>query len=221
MLIIMGTNFYANIKMRQRDKDTLQKHLAGLKNALSQSDAGKFDEKLDDLVYDFGEVKEGYIVHLGKRSYGWAFLWDLNGMKYYEPSLSSIMKFLQENNAVITDEYGKEYTVKQFLEEEIGPSLHPSNKPVTKADLDKMQLNDARRKYIIEEYINKGKPYYMYCTHATYYEMHPDEDTTGGFRADANMLSKCQPYSIYKLRHDDTDFVTRDNLRFALFTDFS
>lgn len=214
----MGTNFYANIKMHRRDKNMLQKYLNDMKNEVTAGDANKFGELLDDLMYDFGKVKDEYTVHLGKRSYGWAFLWDLNDMKYYEPSLYSIMKFIKESNAVIKDEYGEAFTLEQFINEEIGPSLHPSTKPLTIGELDSMP--EIQREYIKDNYINKNIPFYRYCTSATYNEMNAS-NSNGGFRTDSKFLEKCQPYSMYKLQQTDTDFVSYDNLRFALFTDFS
>lgn len=214
----MGTNFYAHIPLRQRDKEKLGRTVTELKTSLEANDIGGFGNALDDLYYDFGGVKDEYIVHLGKRSYGWAFLWDLNNMKHYEPSLSSIMKFIKENNAVVKNEYGEEFTLEQFIEEEVGPSLHPSTKPVTIGELD--SIPEIQREYIKDNYINKNIPFYRYCTSATYNEMNAS-NSNGGFRTDSKFLEKCQPYSMYKLQQTDTDFVSYDNLRFALFTNFS
>lgn len=214
----MGTNFYAYTKIRKRDKEKFSVKLDEMQAALHEDDILGFGNLLDDTYHDFNNKKNDYVVHLGKRSYGWAFLWDLNNMKYYEPSLSSIMKFIKESNAVIKNEYGEEFTLEQFIKEEVGPSLHPSTKPITINEVNSMPEN--QRSYIKENYIEKDKPYYRYCTSATYNEM-INMNSSGGFRSDTAFLEKCQPYSMYKLCQTDTDFVSYDNLRFALFTEFS
>lgn len=214
----MGTNFYAHIQMRKRDKEKFSVKLDEMYAALDTGDVNGFSDLLDEFSYDFNNSKDDYVVHLGKRSYGWAFLWDLNNMKYYEPSLYSIMKFIKESGAVIKNEYGDEFTLEQFIDEEVGPTLHPSSRPVTLNELASIPKN--QRSYIKEYYIEKGKPYYMYCTSATYNEMNNTNSNTG-FSPDTAFMEKCQAYSMYKLRKEDTDFVSYDNLRFALFTNFS
>lgn len=60
-------------------------------------------------------------IHIGKRSYGWRFLWDAHEFRYFEPNEDSIYEFL--NSGIIKDEYGREFTYKEFMDGEVGDSL--------------------------------------------------------------------------------------------------
>lgn len=219
----MGTNFYAKIKMRERDKERIEHYVEGLNDALADDNGKKFSETLDDLVYEWGDVKKGVSVHLGKRSYGWAFLWDLNEMKYYKPSLKSIISFIKENNAVIEDEYGEEFTLDEFLNDEIGYCLRPSETPLTAEELNELNLDEVKKDYIKENFLDNGLPYYQFCTTKTYHEMHPNEPNSKLYSDGKynKVISGCSEYAESPITVGDTDFVTKDRLRCSLFTDFS
>lgn len=108
----MSTNFYLLRKAPRDKKDEIISEIVNdnLECAL---------QLLED------EVKETQI-HLGKRSTGWQFLWYLNNEKYFKPNLESIKSFIAaelEKGAVIVDEYGQEFTLDKFINEEIGNSL--------------------------------------------------------------------------------------------------
>lgn len=219
----MSTNFYAKIKMTDRNVARLKSYVEDMTAALNAEDYKQFDDVLDDLSYVFNNIKKETIIHLGKRSGGWAFLWDLNNMKFYKPELKSIISFLQKNNVVIEDEYGRQFSVDDFINNEIKYCLYPSSKPITEEEL--MQddnIPDYQKQYILDNYINKGISYYKYCTSITFHEMHPDEPIHGFWNNSMNNFSsQCQPYAVSTIKHCDSDFVTKDNIRCALFTDFS
>lgn len=103
----MGTNFYAVIPVKKRDKEKAKKLI----------DENKFSEAAD-LLKDI--TKE---IHLGKRSAGWKFLFNANLRKYYELTREGINKFFAKNNVIIKDEYGVEYTAEEFWNSEIGKFL--------------------------------------------------------------------------------------------------
>lgn len=136
----MGTNFYAKrIPTSQEIKEAKAKLGKMLIGAL---DRGEFNEYLD---------KVDTWVHLGKRSYGWQFLWQEN-KDYYDSNLKSIKEFLKQPNWEIYDEYDRKFTVKQFFEEEIGESLY--NNP---------------EKYInLEQYYNKHPNEFIISTDHEY-----------------------------------------------------
>lgn len=185
----MGTNFYARIPIRKRPKCI--KLIDDIKEKIENDKANKYD--VQDFCYQLQEEFKGNYVHLGKRSYGWAFCWDLNEMKFYEPTLISIKKFIEDNDAVIVDEYGNDFTWKQFIDDEIGNCLHP-------------------------QYKNDSKKYY---THRTYHYDFYDKNT---------YFSHNQKYKSLKLEqyakdgfvdYDFDELITKENLRFVLYTDFS
>lgn len=99
----MGTNFYAVIPVKKRDKEKAKKLI----------DENKFKEAAD-LLEDM--TKE---IHLGKRSAGWKFLFNANLGKYYELTREGINKFFAKNNVIIKDEYGSKYTADEFWESEL------------------------------------------------------------------------------------------------------
>lgn len=206
----MGTNFYAILPVKKRTTDKLRE----LANKLDTQQL----INLEDEMYDIHQDLKCYKVHLGKRSYGWAFLWDANDLKYYEPTLASIKKFIDDNHAKIIDEYGEEFTWDQFINDEIKHCLHPSIKPIMTVDeLKETGYNNDRIKYIKENYFDKNLPYYQYCTSETYDKMH-----SGSFDSCNWNISKFIKYAMNgMISRKHSDFVTKEGLRFALFTDFS
>lgn len=206
----MGTNFYAILPVKKRTTNKLREL------------ADKLDTQqlinLEDEMYDIHQDLKCYKVHLGKRSYGWAFLWDANDLKYYEPTLTSIKKFIDDNHAKIIDEYGEEFTWDQFINDEIKHCLHPSIKPIMTVDeLKETGYDNDRIKYIKENYFDKNLPYYQYCTSETYNKMH-----SGSFDSCNWGISKFIKYAMNgMISRKHSDFVTKEGLRFALFTDFS
>lgn len=103
----MGTNFY----LRRKIPDNKIYELCNLMWA------GEYEK-----VRDFFNDEENTDIHLGKRSYGWKFLWDHNNFKYFEPTLESFTEFLKSGD-VIVNEYGEKFTLAQFLEDEIKYNL--------------------------------------------------------------------------------------------------
>ena len=210
----MGTNFYAVLPVKKRTTNKLRK-LADKLEDTSQK------VNVENELYEIGEELKDYEVHLGKRSCGWAFLWDANELKYYEPSLASIKKFIDDNNAKIQDEYGVEFTWDEFINDEIKHCLHPSETPITTVDgLEKIGYDKDRINYIKENYFDKNLPYYQYCTSRSYFEMNPTEqrwhDSYTNYNN--NLIKYAKGYMI---DGNYSDFITKDGLRFALFTDFS
>lgn len=212
----MGTNFYAVLPVKKRTTNRLRE----LADKLDNDKLHKIN--VDDELYDIKEDLKNYEVHLGKRSCGWAFLWDHNNLKYYEPTLTSIKKFIDDNNGKIVDEYGSKFTWEQFINDEIGNSLHPSEAITTNDELEQLNMSAERTNYIYYEYLFRGLPYYQYCTSKTYYEMHPDENKWyEGYRDYDKRLKQYAKDGV--INGNYSDFITNSDggLRFSLFTDFS
>lgn len=214
----MGTNFYAIIKFGERRAKKLMDYSKAMETAIESDNAIKFGDCFDDLNFEWQEIKKECIIHLGKRSFGWAFCWDLNDMKYYKPTLASIREFLYNMDGYIIDEEKRIYTTDEFLNA-IRPCMYVSDKPMTLKEVNESNLYDAQKQYIIEEYINKNIPYYRYCTSKTYYLMHPNERKCTWY-SERN-LNKYVKYAKEVIIPSDSDFVSKDNLRCALYTDFS
>lgn len=102
----MGTNFYLYRKLNKRQKTELYQA------AILCDDYERATEILTENTSP---------IHIGKRSYGWKFLWDANNFKYFEPNRKSLMKFLK--SGTIKDEYGEEFTLDEFMKKEIGNFL--------------------------------------------------------------------------------------------------
>lgn len=120
----MGTNFYCkkiNKKRRKEFSDSL--------NELSQYITYNIDnteldlvEKVKEFIESNSDLEEE--IHLGKRSYGWQFLWDYHDGKYFKPNLESIKNFLSQDDIAIYNEYGEHFTVDQLFNDELNNSLY-------------------------------------------------------------------------------------------------
>lgn len=107
----MGTNFYARIILKEEDIKRVHRIIDGYLT-------GNTLEIDDDILKDAVQK-----IHLGKRSSGWQFLWQANP-KYYQDNLESIKEFLSRDDVIIYNEYEERFTLKKFLDEEIGYCLY-------------------------------------------------------------------------------------------------
>ena len=103
----MGTNFYAIILPTKKRKQELI-------DAINNDDAYSVKDICEENYNQIGKynVSNYGILHLGKRSIGWKFLWDpnvyeVNGQikQFYDFNKESIRKFLSQDNVKIVDEY--------------------------------------------------------------------------------------------------------------------
>ena len=127
----MGTNFYARIIPKEDEKNELINKIVN----------NKFDE-IEDLASElYGKrdqyTRKGNVIHLGKRSCGWKFLWNPNVIKYWDSHMDpetkeyvsvvkydyvypltkqGITEFVMREDVIITDEYGEQQDPKEFLE---------------------------------------------------------------------------------------------------------
>lgn len=175
----MGTNFY----LRRKIPD---KKIYELCNMMWD---GKYES-----VRNFFNDEEVKDIHIGKRSYGWRFLWDHNNFKYFDPTVESIHEFLQ--SGWIVDEYGQMFTLDQFLEDEIKYAL---------------KNGITLREYYIQE---NGKDY-LVSYEVTQSAKHIKEEIY-------RHLNYSNKENLYKqLNFDETGEFSIGNYRFSGHTDFS
>ena len=126
----MGTNFYARIIPKEEDK---QKLIDAINNNLYD----KIIEMTSELYDERNEYSgKGAVIHLGKRSGGWKFLWNPNVVKYpdgyldkegnyileykydyvYSLTKEGITSFVMRDDVVIMDEYDEVQDKQEFLD---------------------------------------------------------------------------------------------------------
>ena len=139
----MGTNYYARILPSKKRKDEIKK-------AIDDNDFNKVNQLIDKTygipIYDFieGNFSAG-VVHLGKRSAGWPFLWNPNWykmakghseekvndngsktihwvddgydvFKFYDLTKESIKAFIDREDVEIYNEYDEKQDKEEFYE---------------------------------------------------------------------------------------------------------
>lgn len=110
----MGTNFYYKIPLKKREIENLKKLIVE-------------DPEMPALMEELDDIQRTHVIHIGKRSAGWQFLWDLNDGDYYEDNLNSIKDFFNRNDGYIENEYGNKFTVDEFFNEEINECLYKND----------------------------------------------------------------------------------------------
>lgn len=107
----MGTNFYYKIPIQKRTVKELREMITE-------------DPDYDNIRECLDELEKNHNIHLGKRSYGWQFLWDFHNGKFYGANLRSIKNFLETGGGYIINEYGEKFTIEQFFGDEIKDCLY-------------------------------------------------------------------------------------------------
>lgn len=126
----MGTNYYARILPKKEDR-------LKLINLIVNDKSDEIIELASELYGRRDEyTRKGNVIHLGKRSCGWKFLWNPNVIRYadgyldenkeyvlvykydyvYPLTKQGISDFVMREDVIITDEYGERQDPKEFLE---------------------------------------------------------------------------------------------------------
>lgn len=139
----MGTNYYARIIPSK-------KRVENLKKLISEGNFAKITKNVQEMYGEYvaGE-SEGGLIHLGKKSGGWKFLWNPNVSnefsldnftenkkskllkpeyvlhKVYDLTKEGIQKFLQRKDVIITDEYCEIDTIEGLLAARDNPDQDP------------------------------------------------------------------------------------------------
>lgn len=90
----MGTNYYIKRKLSDNQKQIIIDKL--------------MKDEYEDVHFMLPEN-----IHIGKRSSGWKFLWDVHGFKYFNPTKESIFDFLK--SGTIIDEFRQEVSFDDFI----------------------------------------------------------------------------------------------------------
>ena len=118
----MGRNFFCveKISRRQRSKikSLLREYIEIVDKVNTACDFHVLHSKYNEMILDCIPER----VHLGKRSYGWQFLWDFHEGRYFKANLESIKEFLKDK--IIFDEYDEVFSLDQFFNEEIADYLY-------------------------------------------------------------------------------------------------
>lgn len=127
----MGTNYYARIIPKEEEKNQLINNIVN----------NEFD-KIEDLASElYGKrneyTRKGNVIHLGKGSCGWKFLWNPNVIKYHDGYMDpetkdyvdvikydyvypltkqGITDFVMREDVIIYDEYNERQDPKEFLD---------------------------------------------------------------------------------------------------------
>ena len=120
----MGTNFYCR-KIDRKHRKMFSKDLSALNEHISLNiDNPEINllEEVNRFISDYRDFEKE--IHLGKRSYGWQFLWDYHDGKYFNSNLDSIKEFLSQDDIIIYDEYGNFYEVEQLFNDELANCLY-------------------------------------------------------------------------------------------------
>lgn len=202
----MSCNFYARILPTEQEKKELKEYIDN--NAFS--DINFLTQKL----YGNRELgnPEGRLIHLGKKSYRWKFLWDHNVLrladgymdennkyvlqwkydKVYDLNIESIRKFLSRSDVIIVDENYQE------------------NEPIDGVPVEERGI------YTVDEFME-------IATNPDGWTSKTYREETG--RKDSDIYLTDEQRDI--IRHLDvdydsqySDFTTKDGLRFFFCTDF-
>lgn len=95
----MGTNIYARLHPDNKERSKLA---LKIKDAIMTNELDVYDQ-IENILEEY--KKKYPVIHLGKRSAGWKFLWAPNP-DYYQNNKRSIDLFLNREDVILYNEYG-------------------------------------------------------------------------------------------------------------------
>ena len=204
--VIMGTNYYARILPTKERKEEIKKAI----------DSDDF-KRIHDLTYEtYGSHQYAYefedfgiqgVIHLGKNSCGWKFLWNPN-------------VYVKHNGHTEKEEVEPGHTIYHFVEE---PDSLVYLYPLTKEGIREFIGKDNVE--IFDEYNEKqDKEEFLEFAFnkegidsKTYYEKHSKECS---YNCSSELITLLEKEGIDFISNSRSDFYS-DGLRFATCTEFS
>jgi len=135
----MGTNFYLKHIPTAQEYEAMQESLQA--------------KELEKLQEQIQEAMRKY--HIGKRSFGWAFLFQAKSPGYnydendvskapWEANIESLKSFVNDTEHYqIVNEYGETFTPEQFWDEEVGEALTVHDKYLSHAEWNVLHPTEA------------------------------------------------------------------------------
>lgn len=152
----MGTNYYI---VRKVDDESISR----LNESLQEGKIYQSEEILD-------EIKSDMIVHIGKSSYGWEFLFNYNDFKYYQPTRESLSEFIEKNKDNFYNEYNEKVDINEFwklVDSKVGKMNNeryyqePENRYLYYREESKENISKYNPKY--SEFYNDGLRFSTCC----------------------------------------------------------
>ena len=115
----MGTNYYRipSIEEIEERKEILVKQVSNLDLSVSSiSRSFRTPRKMDtwdEGVNVWERFTDNILIHLGKRSSGWKFLWNFHDNRYYT-NKEELFGFIRSGRVI--NEYGEEIPVEEFIQ---------------------------------------------------------------------------------------------------------
>jgi hypothetical protein len=107
----MGTNYYGKIKPSKAQGRMIRT----LWDEANVQVSNKNVKELEYIVESLKVEEKRLLIHIGKCSYGWQFLFNHNNWEYYKCTPESIDEFLNSCEYIV-DEYGGKIPVPEFWE---------------------------------------------------------------------------------------------------------
>jgi hypothetical protein len=200
----MGTNYYARIIPKEKD-------IKELHELIDLNDFNKIREKTCELYESFRpynmDDKPTGVIHLGKRSGGWKFLWN--------PNLYQIRNGHSEKVEIDQNSYSYHW----IPEPDTPYYLYPLTKEGIKSFIDRDNIeifDEYNEKQDKEEFFNEALSWGKEDLDSDSYHLkYPDEKVWNCKNEYTDFLESLG----YKLSKNKSDFYS-DGLRFSTSTDF-
>jgi hypothetical protein len=169
----MGTNYYGKIKPSEAQGRMIR-------TLWDEANVQVLRQNVKELEYIVESLKveeKRLLIHIGKCSHGWQFLFNHNNWEYYKCTPESIDEFLQSCEYII-DEYGGKIPVPEFWEMVRSHMGDFNIEGYSKDQIEKAKLKEAGEledKYNWIPTVKQAEAQYkMYAEHNFHEIMYPE-----------------------------------------------